>query len=117
MSDLKITSLEEIDNLTLREFNYRMWALELDVLKEEYERYKLAFAIRDAASTKNVGTEKKPKEVYRFQTANDILDFEMNYKRILDGKGIEYSKEVDDISPNENALLEAIANANKDSYE
>lgn len=52
MSDLKMTSLEEIDNLTLREFNYRMWALELDVLREEFERYKLAFAIRDAATTK-----------------------------------------------------------------
>ena len=52
MSDLKMTSLEEIDNLTLREFNYRMWALELDVLRKEFERYKLAFAIRDAATTK-----------------------------------------------------------------
>ena len=108
-----MTSLEEIDNLTLREFNYRMWALELDVLREEFERYKLAFAIRDAATTKNVGTEKNPDHVYHYQTANDILDYEVNYRRILEGKSIEFANENDEVSPNENALLQAIANANK----
>lgn len=115
MSDLKITSLEEIDNLTLREFNYRMWALELDVLREEFERYKLAFAIRDAATTKNIGTEKKPNEVYRYKTANDIIDFEKNYKRILSGKTIEYHKETEEISPSENSLLQAIAKMNNET--
>ncbi|HCT0366118.1 TPA: hypothetical protein LQO49_002502, partial [Staphylococcus pseudintermedius] len=61
MSDLKMTSLKQINEMTLTEFNYRMYALRFDVLKEEYERYKLAFAIRDAAATKNEGTEKEPK--------------------------------------------------------
>lgn len=113
MSDLKITSLEEINKLTLREFHFRMWALELDVLRSEFERYKLAFAIRDAAATKNVGTEKNPDHVYHYQTANDILDYEVNYRRILEGKSIEFANENDEVSPNENALLQAIANANK----
>ena len=34
--------------MTLREFNYRMYALEYEQLDKDMEMYKLAFAIRDA---------------------------------------------------------------------
>lgn len=113
MSDLKITRLADINNMTLTEFYYRMYALSFDVLKKEHDLYKLAFAIRDAATTKNVGTEKKPKEVYRFKSVKDILDYEYNYKRLLQGKSIVFKHEVEDISPEQNALLKVIAEINQ----
>lgn len=64
MSTLGITDLNVIEQMTLTEYNYRMYAKEYEMLTQEFERYKLAFAIRDAAATKNVGTENKPKEEY-----------------------------------------------------
>lgn len=112
MSDLNMKSLSEINNMTLTEFNYRMYALQFDNLKDEFERYKLAFAIRDAAATKNEGTEKHPKEVYRFNNANDILDYGANYERLLEGKQIAFTSELEDIEPENNALYKAIAEIN-----
>ncbi|HGH0728315.1 TPA: hypothetical protein ACJHGX_001393 [Staphylococcus pseudintermedius] len=112
MSDLKMTSLKQINEMTLTEFNYRMYALRFDVLKEEYERYKLAFAIRDAAATKNEGTEKEPKEVYRFKSPNDILDYEVNYNRLLDGKEIVFTDELEEVEPENNNFFKTIAEIN-----
>ncbi len=97
--------------MTLTEFNYRMHANEFIQLKREFERYKLAFAIRDAAATKNVGTEKEPKEEYIFKSPNDVLDYEENYKRIKEGKSIRFASERDDYEPNA-ALYDLIAEFN-----
>lgn len=59
MSELKIYDLDYIDHMTLREFNYRMYALEYERLKQDMEMYKLAFAIRDAqAEEKRPGGKK-----------------------------------------------------------
>ena len=45
--------------MTLREFNYRMYALEYEQLDKDMDMYKLAFAIRDAqAEQRNVAVEK-----------------------------------------------------------
>lgn len=55
MSKLKIYDLQRIEMMTLREFNYRMYALEYEQLDKDMDMYKLAFAIRDAqAEQKNV---------------------------------------------------------------
>ncbi|MCE4992067.1 MULTISPECIES: hypothetical protein [Staphylococcus] len=113
MSELNIKSLKEINNLTLSEFNYRMYALRFEILRKEYDLYKLAFAIRDAAATKNIGTEKKPKEAYVFKSVNDIIDYEYNYKRLLEGKQIMFTNEKKEIDPEQNALFEVIAEINK----
>jgi hypothetical protein len=113
MSDLGMTSLSEINNMTLTEFNYRLYALRFNLLRKEYELYKLAFAIRDAAATKNIGTEKKPKETYVFKTVNDIIDYEYNYKRLMEGKEIVFGNEIEEVTPEQNALLEVIAEINK----
>ena len=48
MSELGIYDMKEIEVMTLTEFNYRMYAREYEMLKEEYDIYRLAFAIRDA---------------------------------------------------------------------
>ena len=52
MSKLKIYDLDVIERMTLREFNYRMYALEYEQLDRDMDMYKLAFAIRDAAAEK-----------------------------------------------------------------
>ncbi|EJD81825.1 hypothetical protein EX199_01060 [Staphylococcus epidermidis] len=113
MTDLNIKRLDVINQMTLTEFNYRMYALHFELLRKEHDMYKLAFAIRDAASTKNVGTEKKPKEVYRFKSVQDILDYEYNYYRLLQGKDIVFSGDQIEDDEQQNALLEVIADINK----
>ncbi|WP_262504610.1 hypothetical protein [Staphylococcus warneri] len=45
--------------MTLREFNYRMWALEYEQLDKDMEMYKLAFAIRDAQQEQKVKVAKR----------------------------------------------------------
>ena len=113
MTDLNIKRLDVINQMTLTEFNYRVYALHFELLRKEHDMYKLAFAIRDAASTKNVGTEKKPKEVYRFKSVQDILDYEYNYYRLLQGKDIVFSGDQIEDDEQQNALLEVIADINK----
>ena len=61
MSKLKIYDLDVIEQMTLREFNYRMYALEYEQLDKDMDMYKLAFAIRDAAA------EKKKRDRISFQ--------------------------------------------------
>ena len=113
MTDLNIKRLDVINQMTLTEFNYRMYALHFELLRKEHDMYKLAVAIREAASTKNVGTEKKPKEVYRFKSVQDILDYEYNYYRLLQGKDIVFSGDQIEDDEQQNALLEVIADINK----
>ena len=52
MSKLKIYDLDVIERMTLREFNYRMYALEYEQPDRDMDMYKPAFAIRDAAAEK-----------------------------------------------------------------
>lgn len=111
MSELSIYDMNYINNMTLTEFNYRMHANEFIQLKNEYERYKLAFAIRDASATENRGTDKNPDERYIFKSVNDVLDYEENYRRIKEGKPIRFASERDDYEPNE-ALYNLIAEFN-----
>ena len=60
MSKLKIYDLDVIEQMTLREFNYRMYALEYEQLDRDMDMYKLAFAIRDAAAEKrNVAVKRR----------------------------------------------------------
>ena len=62
MSKLKIYNLDIIEQMTLREFNYRMYALEYEQLDKDMDMYKLAFAIRDAAAEKKKRGGKKAKQ-------------------------------------------------------
>ena len=62
MSKLKIYDLDVIEQMTLREFNYRMYALEYEQLDKDMDMYKLAFAIRDAAAEKKKRGGKKKRQ-------------------------------------------------------
>ena len=63
MSKLKIYDLDVIERMTLREFNYRMYALEYEQLDRDMDMYKLAFAIRDAAAEKKKRGKKKRQNI------------------------------------------------------
>ena len=65
MSELNIYDLNYIEMMTLREFNYRMYALEYERLKEDMNMYKLAFAIRDAQAEEKKPGGKKGEAQYR----------------------------------------------------
>ncbi|WP_079480565.1 hypothetical protein [Halobacillus salinus] len=62
--------------MTLSEFHYKRYAEEYKEIDEEYRLHKLAFLIRNAQVTKNVGTDKKPKEEYVFRDFKDFFDYE-----------------------------------------
>lgn len=115
MSELGIYNIDVIDRMTLREFNYRMYALEYEQLKDEYQIYKLAFAIRDAESKKEVGTGKNKKEEYIFNSVNDLIDYQKNIKRL--NKGEQIALENPESSKDENKpsldVLKQIKNHNK----
>ena len=75
MSKLKIYDLDVIEQMTLREFNYRMYALEYEQLDKDMDMYKLAFAIRDAAAEKKKRGGKKTRQniVSKVQTISCII--------------------------------------------
>lgn len=112
MSKLKIYDLKRIEMMTLTEFNYRMWAYEYEQLDKDMEMYKLAFAIRDAQAERKKRGGKKGEVEYVFKSANDIIDYEENIKRLNKGEAIKYGsdskKEVN--APSD--LLKMIANHN-----
>ncbi|MGW7931879.1 hypothetical protein ACWEWU_09495 [Staphylococcus xylosus] len=112
MAILGITDLNKIERMTLTEYNYRMYAKEYENLTQEFERYKLAFAIRDASATKNVGTENKPREEYVFNNANDVLPYEENILRLNEGKDIIFSNERDKYEPSNNEFLKVLKEFN-----
>lgn len=115
MSELGIYDLQYIEQMTLCEFNYRMYALEYENLKEEYRLYKLAFAVRDAQATKQVGTGKNKKEEYIFGTVNDLIDYEKNIKRLNRGEQVELENPEKDSNKDKPSLdvLKQIKNHNK----
>lgn len=113
MAELNITDLKQIEQMTLSEYNYRMYALEFVYLRKEFERYKTAFAIRDAAATKNVGTDKEPKEEYVFKTVTDVIDYSDNYERLTRGEPIRFTDELEDIEPRQIELYNVIADINR----
>lgn len=114
MSELNIYDLDYIDLMTLREFNYRMYALEYERLKQDMEMYKLAFAIRDAQAEEKRPGGKKGETQYKFGNADDIIDYQRNIERLNKGEPIKYGSEShkEDSKPSVD-LLQQIANINR----
>ena len=79
MSKLKIYDLDVIEQMTLREFNYRMYALEYEQLDKDMDMYKLAFAIRDAAAEKKKRIKKARQNIVsKAQTISCIIKKTLN---------------------------------------
>lgn len=115
MSELGIYDIDYIDTMTLREFNYRMYALEYEMLKEEYRTYKLAFAIRDVEAKREVGIGKNKKEEYTLSSVNDLIDYQKNIKRLNRGQPVELENVDGKTDKNKPSLdiLKQIKNHNK----
>lgn len=104
--------LNTIKMMTLTEFNYRMWAYEYEQLDKDMEMYKLAFAIRDAQAEHKKRGGKKGEVEYVFKSANDIIDYEENIKRLNKGEGIKYGSDSKRDTSAPSDLLKLIASHN-----
>lgn len=85
--------LNTIKMMTLTEFNYRMWAYEYEQLDKDMEMYNLAFAIRDAQAERKKRGGKKGEVEYVFKSANDIIDYEENIKRLNRGEPLKFGSD------------------------
>lgn len=85
--------LNTIKMMTLTEFNYRMWAYEYEQLDKDMEMYKLAFAIRDAQAEQKKRGGRKGEVEYVFKSANDIIDYEENIKRLNRGEPLKFGSD------------------------
>ncbi|MCH4520189.1 hypothetical protein [Staphylococcus haemolyticus] len=112
MSKLKMYDLTKIEMMTLREFNYRMWSLEYEQLDKDMEMYKLAFAIRDAQAEQKKRGGKKGETEYRFRSANDIMDYEENIKRLNRGEPLKFGSDSKRDTNAPTDLLKLIASHN-----
>ena len=114
MSELGIYDIKDIEVMTLTEFNYRMYAREYEMLKEEYDIYRLAFAIRDAKAEQKKKGGKKGESEFKFRGADDIIHYQENIDRLNRGEPVQMgesaSKEDDKPSLD---VLKQIRNHNK----
>ena len=100
--------------MTLTEFNFRMYAREYELLKEEYDMYRLAFAIRDAKAEQKKKGGKKDETEFKFSGADDIIHYQQNIERLNKGDPVQMgdsSKQEDDKPPID--VLKQIKNHNK----
>ena len=114
MSELGIYDIKDIEVMTLTEFNFRMYAREYELLKEEYDMYRLAFAIRDAKAEQKKKGGKKGESEFKYNGADDIINYQENIDRLNRGEPVQMgesaSKEDDKPSLD---VLKQIRNHNK----
>ncbi|ALM56791.1 hypothetical protein SE1039_10080 [Staphylococcus equorum] len=108
MSELGIYDLKEIEMMTLTEFNYRMYAREYEQLKEEYDIYRLAFAIRDAKAEQKKKGGKKDETEYRFAGADDIIHYKENIERLDKGESVQMGESEKEDLKSSSDLLKAL---------
>ncbi|MDW4489115.1 hypothetical protein QI110_01260 [Staphylococcus saprophyticus] len=89
MSELGVYDMKEIEMMTLTEFNYRMYAREYEMLKEEYDIYRLAFAIRDAKAEQKKKGAKKGESEFKYNGADDIINYQENINRLNRGEPVQ----------------------------
>ncbi|MCH8664224.1 hypothetical protein [Staphylococcus lugdunensis] len=117
MSQLKIYDMKEIEKLTLTEYYYRMWAREYERLDQIQQMFDLAFSIRNAQLTENIGTENKPEERYMFNDSSDLLNYEENIKRLDKGLSIKFEEKSKEVEQGMSLKdkLKLVAQVNKDA--
>lgn len=93
MSELGIYDLKDIEVMTLTEFNYRMYAREYEQLREEFDLYRLAFAIRDAKGEQKKKGGKKGENEFKYDSADDIIHYQQNIERLNKGEPIQMGEE------------------------
>lgn len=71
--------------MTLSEFHYKRYAQEYKEVDEMRNLHLSAFLNRSVTATKNVGTEKKPKEEYVYPSFNDFFNYEEALEQVDKG--------------------------------
>ncbi|MEF2293145.1 hypothetical protein [Virgibacillus dokdonensis] len=71
--------------MTLTEFLYKKYAQEYKEIDELYKLHLAAFLNRNATLTKNVGTDKKPKEEFVYKKFDDFFDYDRIIKQVDEG--------------------------------
>ncbi|WP_080875544.1 hypothetical protein [Oceanobacillus timonensis] len=74
--------LRDVEMMTLSEFHYKRYAQQYKEIDELHNMHLSAFLNRNVSATKNVGTEKKPKEEYVYENFEDFFDYEKVLKQI-----------------------------------
>ena len=77
--------LYDVEMMTLSEFYYLRYAQEYKEIDDMHKLHLSAFLTRNATVTKNVGTEKSPKEEYVFKDFKEFFDYEKALKQIDEG--------------------------------
>ncbi|NBJ71346.1 MULTISPECIES: hypothetical protein [Clostridia] len=92
--------------MTLTEFLYKKYAQEYKEIDELYKLHLVAFLNRNATLTKNVGTDKKPKEEFVYKKFDDFFDYDRIIKQVDEGfTKKEEKKENKRLSPAELAAI------------
>lgn len=110
MSKLGKMSIADVDDMTLTEYFCLVHANYEKELYNEYILHKQAFASREVEAKKNVGSKKKPKEVWRYKDFNAFFNYE---KALNDLRNFEKDKKNTIQKQNETDILNAIAAANR----
>lgn len=85
MRKLGMDRLHDVEMMTLTEFHYKRYAQEYKDVDEMHKLHLSAFLNRNATATKNVGTDKNPKEEYVFKDFKEFFDYEKALKQIDEG--------------------------------
>lgn len=110
MAKLNLKSLAEVDALTLTEYYCLIHASMERELYNEYLIHKQAFVMREVKATRNVGTDKNPKEEWIYKDFNKFF----NYSDALDDlKNQETRKEKDIVRNQQSELAKRVAESNK----
>ncbi|RKI74397.1 hypothetical protein D7V87_18780 [Clostridium sp. 1xD42-85] len=98
--------MHEVEKMTLTEFLYKKYAQEYKEIDELYKLHLVAFLNRNATLTKNVGTDKKPKEEFVYKKFDDFFDYDRIIKQVDEGfTKKEEKKENKRLSPAELAAI------------
>lgn len=88
---LEMNNMEEIENMTLVEYNWRMEAYKLKLLDKRHDMHLTAFLNNAVTETVKKGEEIVP----RYPTFKDFFDYD-KYKKQIFGEDVDDDKEKDD---------------------
>lgn len=108
MSELGMYDIKDIEVMTLTEFNFRMYAREYELLKEEHDLYRLAFAIRDAKTEQKKKGGKKGENEYKFSGADDIVHYQQNIEHLNKGEPVQMGEDGKEEVESSNDLMKAL---------
>lgn len=94
MSKFNKESIEAVNQMTLTEYYCLTHANHERELYNEYMVHRQAFVGREVEATKNIGTDKQPKEVWIYPQFDDFFDYEKALDNLINfNENAEQAKE------------------------